>query len=194
MKFLKENKEILLFVGKTAILCIVYFYLLEPKIMQQYTPYLLNPNISLPSILEEYWLIIINHTMVLLTHSTVFVLGLLGYEAEVIRYSQVDLYDSVYNVLYGPQCLGLGMMFTLSALIISYPGSWLNRLWFIPAGIIGIFSINIIRAVGLCLSIIYYGRHDFLDTHDLYNIVATIFIFLMFIIWVRISQKTTAAV
>ncbi len=176
MEFLKRNKDILLFLTKLGALCVFYFFWFSQVVWQ------------LP-VISTYYGHFVHYTMVTLTEGSVFVLNLLGYEAEVFNVRYIDLYDSIMNIYIKNFCLGIDMMFVFTALIISFPGTWRNRLWFIPLGIVGIQFINIGRIVGMSLSWIILDRGDFVDHHDVFNLIATIFIFLMFTIWVNLKKK-----
>lgn len=46
-------------------------------------------------------------------------------------------------------CLGIPAMVVFSLIILSFGGSFKHKLWYIPAGIIGILFINCMRIVGL---------------------------------------------
>ncbi|MCF8461429.1 MAG: exosortase/archaeosortase family protein [Flavobacteriales bacterium] len=176
MEFLKRNKEILLFLIKLGALCAFYFLWFSQVVWQ------------LP-IISTYYGHFVHYTMVTLTEGSVMVLNLLGYKAEVFNVRYIDLYDSIMNIYIKNFCLGIDMMFVFTALVLSFPGKWFNRLWFIPLGIIGIQLINIGRIVGMSLSWIILDRGDFVDHHDVFNLVATIFIFLMFTVWVNLKKK-----
>lgn len=176
MSFLQKNRGVLLFLTKLGVLCAVYFLWFSKVVWQ------------LP-VISTYYGHFVHYTMLTLTHGSVLVLNLLGFEAEVFNIRYIDLYDSEMNIYIKNFCLGIDMMFTLTALIVSYPGKWLNRIWFIPLGIVGIQFINIARIVGMSLSWIILDRGSFVDHHDAFNLVAVVFIFLMFTVWVNMKKK-----
>lgn len=123
---------------------------------------------------------------------SVLILNLLGYQAEIFNQRYIDLYDSILNIYIKNYCLGVDMMFGFTALTLSFPGKWIDRLWFIPLGILGIMAINIGRVVGMCLSWIILDTGNFVEHHDAFNIVASIFITLMFVVWVNRYKKEPA--
>lgn len=131
----------------------------------------------------------VHYTMMGLTESVVMVIGLFGAEAETFNLRNIDLYDSVINLHVRNYCLGVDMMAMLTFLVISYPGRWRDRLWFIPMGLFGVFAINVLRVSIMCYMTIYHGYSNFIDRHALFNILATGFIFLMFVQWVRIGRS-----
>ncbi|MFN4811192.1 MAG: exosortase/archaeosortase family protein, partial [Bacteroidota bacterium] len=68
-------------------------------------------------------------------------------------------------------------------------GSWKSKLWFIPIGLLGIHTINILRIV--ILAIISNINNDWVDFNHKYvfNTIIYIFMFLMFTWWVRYVEK-----
>lgn len=112
-----------------------------------------------------------------------FTLRLLPYE--VYREGIVLKLDGSPGVAVGPGCVGLGLMFAMAALIISYQGPWKKKLWFIPLGVSGIFAINVCRIVVLALISKY--NHHWVDFNHKYvfNTLVYCFIFFMWVMWVR---------
>lgn len=179
MDFLRKNKDIIGFLIKLGVLYGVYFWWFSPNVWQ------------LP-VISTYYGHFVHYVLLLLIEPASWVLNLLGYGADVVNQRYLDLYDLEFNVHVRNFCLGIDMMFTLSALIISFPGKWVDRLWFIPLGILGIHLINIARIVGLCLSFLLLKKGDFVDHHDVFNVVAVIFIFFLFVTWVNRYKKEPA--
>ena len=179
MDILKQNKPTILFLAKLGILCAVYFLWFSKVVWQ------------LP-VISTFYGHFVHYTMLSLTHGSVWVLNLLGYQAEVFNVRYIDLYDSIMNIFIKNFCLGIDMMFVLTALIVSFPGKWLHRIWFIPLGIAGIQIINIGRIVGMSLSWIILDRGAFVDHHDVFNTIAVVFIFIMFTFWVKRYKKEPA--
>ena len=70
MENLKQNKPTILFLAKLGILCAVYFLWFSKVVWQ------------LP-IISTYYGHFVHYTMLSLTHGSVWVLNLLGYQAEV---------------------------------------------------------------------------------------------------------------
>lgn len=180
MEFLNRNKAVIGFLAKLGILCAIYFWWFKPNAW------------TLP-VVSTYYGHFIHYTLKYLVEPSVWILNMLGYGAEVVRLREVDMYDMDFNIHVRNYCLGTDMMFTLVALILSFPGKWINRLWFIPLGLIGVQFINIARIVGLCISWVIWGTNGPIDHHDLYNLFAVGFIFLMFMAWVNMYTKKEPA-
>ena len=165
--------------GKLIVLCGFYYFWFSPNVWK------------IP-IVSTYYGYFIHYTLLFLGEPSVWILNALGYGAELVRLRNIDMYDLEFNIHIRNFCLGIDMMFALTALIVSFPGKWINRLWFIPLGILGIHVINILRIVGLCISWSVLKVGDFVDHHDIFNIVAVIFIFFMFVQWVNMYKKEPA--
>lgn len=178
MSTLSENKKVIQFLITLTVLCGLYYFWFSPN---AWTIPLIGP----------YYGHFVHYTLVTLGNATIFLLGLLGHHAEIIDLREIVMDDTMIHIFIRNFCLGIDTMFLLTALIISYPGKWLDRLWFIPLGVLGIHIINIIRITGLCLSWIYFPDQSFIDHHDVYNVIAMIFIFGMFTIWVKRSGRVS---
>ena len=178
--WIRNNSLLLGFLIKLTALCSFYFFWFSPNAW------------TLP-VISTYYGHFVHYTLKFLVEPSVWILNTLGYGADVVNLRNLDLHDLEFNIHVKNFCLGIDMMFTLVALIISFPGKWIDRLWFIPLGIVGIQAINILRVIGLCLSWIVIGRGDFVDHHDVFNIIAVIFIFFLFVLWVNRYEKKEPA-
>jgi exosortase/archaeosortase family protein len=116
-----------------------------------------------------------------------WILRNLGYN--IVQYDAVIIIKGSAGVDVGPACVGFGLLFGFIGLILSYSGSIKSKLWFIPLGLLGIHSINILRIV--ILAIISNINNDWVDFNHKYvfNTIIYIFIFIMFIWWVRYVEK-----
>lgn len=80
-----------------------------------------------------------------------------------------------------PGCTTLKQWLHWLFIMVLFPGPWKHKLWFIPVGIIVIHFVNIIRIVGLSLTLVQWPDHfDFF--HD--YIFKTFFYFMIFVMWV----------
>lgn len=100
-------------------------------------------------------------------------------------------YDSMYLgnqaiLAIWPKCLAIKLICSFAILIIAFPSaSWKHKLWYIPAGILVIHFMNILRMVGLSFVLIYYP--DYVDfVHNfIFNMILYIFVFLLWYIWLK---------
>lgn len=179
MSFYQNNKDLVGFIAKLSVLCGVYFWWFAPNVW------------NLP-IISTYYGHFVHYLLLFLIEPSIWVLDILGYDAVIVRQREIDMFDLEFNIFIRNFCLGINMMFSLTALLISFPGKWLDRLWFIPLGLLGIHAINIIRVVGLCIGWARWGTDGPIDHHDVFNLVAVIFIFFVFVIWVNRYKKEPA--
>lgn len=99
--------------------------------------------------------------------------------------------DGTGGLWIGDNCNGIALFALFTGFIIAYPGNWKKKLVFIPAGILLIQVLNILRVVGLAI----------LDTHSrtwtefnhtyTFTIVIYAVIFLLWMAWTnKISDRT----
>ncbi len=88
-----------------------------------------------------------------------------------------------------PGCTSLKQWLHFIFIMLLFPGPRKHKLWFIPAGIIVIHFINIVRIVGLALTLKPWPQYfDFF--HD--YIFKTFFYFMIFVMWVIWVEFFTA--
>ena len=126
------------------------------------------------------------------------VLHVLGYNTFKVlqdRDIQVIGIDGSNGVWVGSNCNAISLFSLFSVFIIAYPGSIKQKLWFIPAGILLIHFINILRVVAL--AIIAHNAPEYLNFNHTYTFTFLVyaFIFSLWILWVNklagpISKQT----
>jgi exosortase/archaeosortase family protein len=82
-------------------------------------------------------------------------------------------------------CSGFKQMCQILVLFVLFPGPWKHKLWFIPAGIVAMFFVNVLRVIGLSYAMIWLPQHwDFIHLWIMrpFYYVA---IFLMWVLWVE---------
>jgi exosortase/archaeosortase family protein len=114
-------------------------------------------------------------------------LSLLGYDY-VSGYNSLAIIGS-YGVIIGNQCVGFGLSYGFASLIGAYPGPLQKKIWFIPLGIIFIGLINVARVLALTTSVYKSGGFVQMEEHDLFNNIIYIFIFLLWLAWVKLLNK-----
>ncbi|MBC7864741.1 MAG: archaeosortase/exosortase family protein, partial [Bacteroidia bacterium] len=94
------------------------------------------------------------------------------------------------GVWIGYACNALSLFVLFSFFIISFPGNWLKKLWFIPVGILLVHLLNILRVFALVL--IAHHHYDFLSFNHTYTftILVYAFIFGLWMWWVNKYAKT----
>ncbi len=138
----------------------------------------------------------------IIMYSSYYFLRAIGYDA-YIYYSETIYKYGVYaigikgssSVFMGISCLGMSLMGGFIALIVSFPGKLKHKLWFIPAGLIIIQLLNILRMSTLAV-LLYHGfTHTFneynllgilkFNHHDLFNFFIYLIIFGMFVFYIN---------
>lgn len=93
--------------------------------------------------------------------------------------------DAYSFINVAPECTSLKQWLHWLFLMLLFPGPWKHKLWYIPAGLVVIEWINVVRVVGITLCMIPFPNHfDFF--HDyVFKILFYLFIFIMWLIWVE---------
>lgn len=116
-----------------------------------------------------------------------FIIRSLGYdlfrEGVFLRINQSP------GVIVGPACAGFGLMFAFAGLIIAYQGAWRKKIWFIPIGLLGIHLINISRIVILTIMSNYNNRWVEFNHKYVFNTLVYVFMFFMWVAWVRFLER-----
>ena len=83
--------------------------------------------------------------------------------------------------MVGPSCDGVVLFALFAIFILSFPGRWLRKLWFIPLGIAAIHAANILRIVSLLFIQLYFGEEALKFNHDY---TFTVFVYsIIFALW-----------
>lgn len=93
--------------------------------------------------------------------------------------------DGVGMVGVGNPCNGLELFVLFAGFIICFPGSYKNKLWYIPVGLIVIHLVNAFRTFSL--SLIQLKAPEYLDFnhHYTFTVIVYLLIFYLWIIWVN---------
>ncbi|MEI6521861.1 MAG: exosortase/archaeosortase family protein [Bacteroidia bacterium] len=136
---------------------------------------------------RPYWYSFLGIILKVLTFFAPIFLRWVGYE--VINDGPLIKIVGTPGVLVGPACIGLGVLYGFVALMFVYPGPLKKKLWFTPIGIFGILIINSIRISSLAItSSINPDSVDFMHKY-VFNVLAYIFIFIMWVLWVGYIGK-----
>lgn len=123
-----------------------------------------------------------------------FIFKKMGYDtfaSRDVNDMQVMGIDGSNGVWVGGGCNGVTLMFLFAIFVIAYPGSVKNKLWYIPAGIVAVHAINIIRIIALSLIALYSPEYlDFNHTYT-FTFIAYSFVFGLWMIWVNKFSNTT---
>src|SRR5688572_29091896 len=87
-------------------------------------------------------------------NSAEYVLQFIGFKTFKVlqdRDMQVIGVDGSNGVWVGSNCNAITLFSLFAVFVLTYPGSQKNKLWYIPAGIIAIHLLNILRVVALAI-------------------------------------------
>jgi len=128
------------------------------------------------TLLDEY----ITQNLIVVTE---MLMDFLGYEPLAFFQQNDGLFryrvgiQGAQGVMVGPSCDGVVLFALFAIFILSFPGRWIRKLWFIPLGIAAIHAANILRIVSLLLIQLYFGEdalkfnHDYTFTVFVYSII-----------------------
>ena len=97
------------------------------------------------------------------------------------------------GIFIGDSCNGISLFALYSIFLIAFPGKILSKIIFIPAGIVIIYLLNVLRIV--CLSVIETYSYEWTEFNHTYTftILIYIFIFTTWLVWINkfsgISEK-----
>ena len=102
----------------------------------------------------------------------------------LIFYSKGKTYQNFGTLGVEFGCLAVNLMYFYAGFILIFFGSWKQKLWYIPLGILIINTINIIRLIGLGLTIIYYPEYLSFNHHFLFTLITYLIIIILCLIWI----------
>ena len=113
---------------------------------------------------------------------------ILNFFGEYTTHSGITVLYPVLNkaIMVEGHCLGIPATVIFVGTIMLFKGDWLNKLWFIPLGVLLIVLINLTRLVLLCYIFAHYPRPFYEINHSLvYVIITYTLIFLLIVWWMR---------
>lgn len=93
--------------------------------------------------------------------------------------------DGSHGVYVGVPCNGLDLIALFAGFIIIFKGSWKNKLWYIPLGIIIIHLLNVLRVFALILIENY--NPELLEFNHKYTFTILLYVLVFFgwVVWVK---------
>ncbi|MBI3519751.1 MAG: archaeosortase/exosortase family protein [Bacteroidetes bacterium] len=124
-----------------------------------------------------------------------WIFNIIGYKtfaSKEVNDVQVFGIDGSNGVWIGGPCNGVTLMFLFAIFVIAYPGNVKNKLWYLPLGILTVFSINILRIIALALIAYYAPQYlDFNHTYT-FTFIAYSAVFGLWMLWAnKFSAKTS---
>jgi exosortase/archaeosortase family protein len=134
-------------------------------------------------IYEESTYILTNFQLIL----TKFVLEIFGYNIEI--YGKLIKAVGGTSIHLDRGCLGRNPQGLFIGFILAFPGSFKNKLWYIPLGLMVITLLNIVRIIALFITNNCCAEYMDLNHHYIFKIIVYFFIFLMWYIWIQKISK-----
>jgi exosortase/archaeosortase family protein len=122
------------------------------------------------------------------TVPSMYLLHHLGFDAHIE--GQNVFVPDMGGAFIGNECNGLPLFALFAGFVLAYPGPWKVKLWFIPAGILVVHVLNILRVVALILIQIKAPNYMEINHTYTFTILMYGFIFIMWMWWVRRSSPS----
>ena len=112
------------------------------------------------------------------------ILNRLGFVTELNGSRMIGI-KGTPGLFIGDSCNGISLFALFSIFIISFPGNIISKFFFIPAGILVIHLLNIIRVVVLAIIETYsYSWTEFNHTYT-FTIIIYAYIFFTWLFWIN---------
>ncbi len=112
------------------------------------------------------------------------ILGWFGYVTEISSDRMMRI-QGTPGLFIGDSCNGISLFALYSIFIIAFPGRTMYKIIFIPAGILIIHLLNVIRVITLSIIETYsYSWTEFNHTYT-FTLIIYACIFLMWILWIN---------
>jgi exosortase/archaeosortase family protein len=97
----------------------------------------------------------------------------------------ISVFFPLFNKLIRVEdhCLAIPATVIFVGSILSFTGSWRNKIWFVPMGVLMIVIINIIRLVLLCYIFAHFSKSFYEINHSLVYVVITYTLIFLLIVW-----------
>ncbi|HEY4797521.1 MAG TPA: archaeosortase/exosortase family protein [Bacteroidia bacterium] len=113
-----------------------------------------------------------------------YILEWMGYATEIMGNRMMKI-QGTPGLYIGDSCNGISLFALYSIFIIAFPGKIVSKIIFIPAGIVLIHFLNVLRVVSLALiETRSYAWTEFNHTYT-FTILIYALIFLIWIIWIN---------
>jgi exosortase family protein XrtF len=139
-------------------------------------------------VLYEWWIHPMKWIDTTVIDNTIFlsrkILGWMGYVTEISG-DRVMRIQGTPGLFIGDSCNGLSLFALFGIFIIAFPGNALRKLIFIPAGIVLIHFLNVLRII--LLAVIETHSYEWTEFNHSYTFTIIIYacIFFMWLFWIN---------
>ena len=121
-----------------------------------------------------------------ITSAGVGLLQLLGFAAAVSpQHASLVMMSGQPSVIIGPPCNGLVLYALFGGFVAAFPGPWQRKLWFIPAGMVLIWGLNVLRVAALAINHHYAQQSVDFNHHYTFTFIVYGFIFGLWMLWAK---------
>ena len=171
---LNDSKQVYIFLAKAAIMYFLY---------QGFAWLYLQPNSPINQV--------VTYNIAAISAQLLRWFGLNATAATIQGQYNVIYLNNVLSVSIEDGCNGLVLMALFAGFVIAYPGPLLKKLYFIPAGLLLVYFINVIRVVMLVIN-----RDISISTFDFnhkYTYTTTLYvnIFGLWMLWANVFARIT---
>lgn len=115
------------------------------------------------------------------------ILEFFQFEIEIESATRILRLKDTIGVTVGEPCIGYEVTALFAALIISFKGSPLRKLWFIPLGITIIYVLNLLRICALALLVTINQQIWELNHKLVFTVIVYSAIFLLWKLWLKLN-------
>ncbi|MCI1190008.1 exosortase/archaeosortase family protein [Hymenobacter sp. DH14] len=118
--------------------------------------------------------------------SATAVLHVLGFPATIDAHiPALVLMAGTQSVIVGAPCNGLVLYALFAGFVLAFPGPWRHKAWFIPAGVLLIWLLNVLRVSALAIN--HHYSHQTVDFNHHYTFTFVVYscIFGLWMLWAR---------
>lgn len=128
--------------------------------------------------------------------SAAAVLRVVGFNAQAGRMQPQMLFMGEHAAVWvGPGCNGLVLYALFAGFVLAYPGRLSRKAWYIPAGMVLIYGLNVLRVAVLALNHEYYPRSLDFNHHYTFTTIVYACIFGLWMLWAQwLAPLSPAAV
>ncbi|MCC6684896.1 MAG: exosortase family protein XrtF [Bacteroidia bacterium] len=112
-----------------------------------------------------------------------------GYHVSFVFRGKYFLNTVCYNdncvVGVGRPCNGLELFALFAGFVLAFPGNWKHKLWYIPAGVLVIHILNVMRVASLTLIQLNYPQYLQFNHKYTFTVLVYALTFGLWMIWVN---------
>jgi len=124
-----------------------------------------------------------------IVYSAYSILTFFNYDVN-IDHHKLWLVDAKGSVIVGSGCDGLELYVLFIGFVLIFAGSWKNKVWFIPAGVLVLYYLNVLRIIALALNGVTSVSLLRFNHKYTFTIILYLVTFLGWMIWVKYFSDT----